>query len=385
MRSRLSASTTSPIYSGASSTCLSVTFLEMYPGSSQCTAVRHLLYQSTARERHHLALKGKSLGYAIGRVGAPGDPGRRVESSREGREGAALDPLRVPRWGHRLVTAWADFELDGPLRASLLYGKDGNTVIVENRSSLHLRDSFVTLWQIPEYDSWPATLDIGSIPAGESLRIPDLEMHFPPGLVPSEKVSEEVVRFLGPNPPLYPWTFWARVDARSVKQALDVEYDEHTLPLGNYAFVTVPIRQINESGKELLLGGDPRSWALHDDEDPEGEMDPVYEEWYPAPLKGKCRLETMILMLDSGERASDQRIFDWTRREWVELPGEVEENESPDGGEVKTRVIIQDPDRFVLRPERVIVTGRIRQTEGSPQSSTSRLRCVYIVAKKENE
>ncbi|MCZ6690328.1 MAG: hypothetical protein O7H41_12040 [Planctomycetota bacterium] len=359
-------SSASPLYSRASSTCLTATWLHLREGSGRGTVSRHILYQSTARERHTLRLRGRSLGYSVGNIGERADPASQIHSSRPGRETVLLDPLRVPRWGHRLVTAWAEFELDGPIRASIRQDKDKLTFTVENLSSLDLRDAFTSVWHPRAEFASGAILEMGTIRSGEVFReevqIPDSARRLlRGGIASSKRLGPVMKRFVG-NAWYSQGSVLARIDLAEGERALAAEYDDYTRPVRQFACVVVPIVRIYETGSSLCASAG-WAWTPLGEGEPGDEISSVYREWFFPELRGDHPPGQMILELVSNEKVSDQRLFDWTRQEWVTIPGRVETITRKNLNDEVTRVTISDPERFILRPEWLVVTSKIRPDE----------------------
>ena len=372
-----------PVYSRVSSTALSATFLRLDPGSRGGTASRHFLYQSRARERHTLGLKGEGLGYSVGDNPSwwRPDPAGRVQPSLEGREKVVLDPLRVPRWGNRLVSAWADFELDGPIRAHLVLERDRMTLTVENGSTLDLGDVFAYLWYYDEKRKKTDFLDIGAIPGGggfeEEVAIPDTKYRLMKGrLSPSGRVSKEVVRFLGGGS-MRPSTLYARVDAREGERPIAAEYDEYTRSAGNFTFVQVPIEVRNDSGGHFFQTAEGGSTYLGL-EDPDSETGSVHKEWFANPIQGECTVESMTIIMNTAATESDHEIFDWDRREWVTLPPGETKQFSSSSRTMQIHVTPPEPDRFLLRPEWVVVTRRSYALGRDPSNLIGKIESIQM-------
>ena len=111
-------------------------------------------------------------------------------------------PLKTKNSLTPIVTAWADFELDGPIRASVRQEKDKLTFTVENLSSLDLRDAFTKVWHPHSELASGAILEMGTIRAGEvfqeEVQIPDVARRLlRGGIASSKRLGPAMKKFLG--------------------------------------------------------------------------------------------------------------------------------------------------------------------------------------------
>ena len=252
---------------------------------------------------------------------------------------------------------------------------------MENLSSLDLQDAHTAVWHPRAEFASRAFLEMGTIRSGEVFReevqIPDSAGRLlKGGLAASKRISPEMIRFLGDG--LYSHgSVLARIDLAEGERALAAEYDDYTRPVRQFAFVVVPIEKIYETGSSLCASAGS-SWRPLGGGEPEGEMSSVYREWFFPQLRGDRPPGQMILELVSNEKVSDQRLFDWTRQEWVEIPGRVETVIRKNSNDKVTRVTISDPERFILRPEWLVVTSKIRPDEKNAPDTGRHISSIRI-------